>query len=412
MKRWTYFAGALLGLLCAAAPPVSAAQITDIYVSGLRRTRPHVVEAPLQRFVGRYAEDIDLNEVHAVIGDLGVLELLAVEKRYDADGSGKTLALTVRERWSVFGMPFFSVTPRGWIVGGGVADTNAFGLRNMLAIAGAYGPNEWFVMPMFIATPNAVGDFGWMLASAFGSANMEHTDQAGETVLRRFSIFTINPRFGLSYSLTERMTLGIRLSYNYITLRNNENMINTPAANRIQSFAISPNIEMRSSAWDGFLRSENHLSLEYYYGIVFDADNVQRVSLRAAFNQTIVPGLRATARSGLIFSSQSATPFFESGPVFGINILSPSYSARSYAGLSLGLERYLFRFSLGTVSVAAAYQAVHSDGALLRNQFDHGPAATLQLYFSRLAIPGIGLGGAYNVRRNSFQFAFNIGMLF
>jgi len=281
----------------------------------------------------------------------------------------------------------------------------------MLVLAGAYGSNEWFAMPMFIAAPNAVGDFGWMIAGAFGSADTEHTDQAGETVFRSFGTIRMNLGFGLSYSLTEHLTAGIRLSYTNIALRENENPIDAPA-DGVQSLAISSSIEARNSSWDGYLRSENSVSLEYYYAIVFGSSNVQRVSLRTAFNHTINPGFRATARGGLVFSTGSETPFFESGPVSGINIISPHFSARNHAGLSLGLERYLFRFAHGTVSVAAAYQAAYSYGALLRHQFDHGPAATLQLYFSRLAIPGIGLGGAYNVGRNSFQFAFNIGMFF
>jgi hypothetical protein len=36
----------------------------------------------------------------------------------------------------------------------------------------------------------------------------------------------------------------------------------------------------------------------------------------------------------------------------------------------------------------------------------------LQMYFNRIAIPGMGLGGAYNADKNTWQFAFNIGMMF
>ena len=401
----------LAAVLFAAASPVFAKQITGVYIAGLRRTQPHIVEAPLQRFIGSSALDVDLNEVHAAIGDLGVLEPVEIVLRYNDDESGKILAVTVRERWTILGMPFFSVTPRRWIVGGGIADTNAFGLRNMLVLAGAYGPNEWFAMTMLVVTPNAVGDFGWMVAGAFGSARVEHTDQTGDEVFRRFETVRISPSFSLSYSLTERITPAIRLSYSHVSLRDCGDPVESPEAG-MQSLAFSPSIEVRASSWDGYLRSENFVSLEYYYGIVFGGNNVQRASLRAAFNHTIVPGFRATARGGLVFSGRSASPFFESGPVFGVNILSPSYSARNHAGLSVGLERYLFRFSQGTLSVSAAYQAAYSDGAFLRHQFDHGPAAMLQFYFSRLAVPGIGLGGAYNVGRSSFQFAFSIGMFF
>jgi hypothetical protein len=34
------------------------------------------------------------------------------------------------------------------------------------------------------------------------------------------------------------------------------------------------------------------------------------------------------------------------------------------------------------------------------------------MYFSGLALPAMGLGGAYNVDKNTWQFAFNIGMAF
>jgi len=346
MKRWL----CLAALLCIAAPHIFANQITGIYVSGLTRTQPRVVKAPLQRFIGREAQYVDINEVYAIVAGLGVLEPLAIELLYDDYESGKMLSIIVRERWTIFGMPFFSVTSRGWIAGGGVADTNMFGLRTMFAVAGAYGPSEWFAMTMFIASPNAVGDFGGMVGGTFRASVREHTDQSGDNVLRRFDMIQISPSLGLSYSLTELITPGIRLSYYYISLRNRENSYNVQETGA-QSFAIAPRIEMQHSTWDGFLLSENSAMLEYYFGIVFGQENVHRIRLRTSLNYTIVPGFRATARGGFFFSSQSATPFFESDPVSGINILSSSYSSRNQAGLSLGLERYLFRFSQGTLSM-------------------------------------------------------------
>jgi hypothetical protein len=77
-----------------------------------------------------------------------------------------------------------------------------------------------------------------------------------------------------------------------------------------------------------------------------------------------------------------------------------------------GLKKSLFKFSSGTVSVSAAYRAVYSHSALPPRQFDHGPAAMLQMYFPRVAIPGAGLGAAYNVSKNVWHYAINAGMTF
>jgi hypothetical protein len=64
------------------------------------------------------------------------------------------------------------------------------------------------------------------------------------------------------------------------------------------------------------------------------------------------------------------------------------------------------------IALAAAYEVVYSNGAILDHQFDHGPVAMLQVYFSKLAFPGMGAGAAYNADKNKWQIAFNIGMSF
>ncbi|MDR0997480.1 MAG: hypothetical protein LBL70_00300, partial [Treponema sp.] len=159
--------------------------------------------------------------------------------------------------------------------------------------------------------------------------------------------------------------------------------------------------------------NEKSASVKYNYTLVIDDDDVHSVSLNAAFNHSIIPGFRFTAKGGMTFSTSSASPFFVSSPASaGVHILSSAYSANHFAGASLGLEKYLFKLRFGTISLSAAYQAVYSHGDLLNRQFDHGAAAMMQVYFSGLALPAMGLGGAYNVDKNTWQFAFNIGYFF
>jgi hypothetical protein len=246
----------------------------------------------------------------------------------------------------------------------------------------------------------------------FLSQDKENKDQTNEQILRRFNSVSINPSVGLSYKLTELITPGISVSYRNIILRDTESPINAPKEG-IQAFGISPGIGIAHSTWDGYFLNGNNLSLKYNYTIVAGGDDVHSASLNAAASHSLVPGFRVTAKSGIIFATSSASPFFESsGMSAAVNILPQTYSAVDFAGISLGLEKYLFQFRFGTVSVSAAYQAVYSYGELLHRQFDHGPAAMVQMYFSRVAIPGMGLGAAYNADKNVWQYAFNIGMAF
>jgi hypothetical protein len=241
--------------------------------------------------------------------------------------------------------------------------------------------------------------------------NKEITNQTEET-LRKFKSISINPAVGLSYRLTESITPSIGVSYRNIMLRDTENPINEPE-NGVQGITLSPGISFQTSTWDGYFLNGISASLRYNYSFVINDDDVHSASLNAAWNQSIIPRLRLTAKSGIVFATPSASPFFESSSMnAAVNILPQKYSALNLAGLSLGMELFLFKFSFGSVSVSAAYQGVYSDGELLHNQFDHGPAAMLQMYFSKIAIPGMGLGGAYNVDKNVWQFAFNLGMMF
>jgi hypothetical protein len=387
-------------------------KITAVSVTGLKRTKPHIIEKPLQKFIGMDAGTIDTNEVFAVVKTTGVLEPLSADIIDNQEGGGKTLAVTVREKWAIFPIPLVSINSNGWSAGGTLVDVNAFGLKDVMMAMGMFGIGDLTAGVMYANTPDGIGEFGWNVMGFFSIEENENTDQTGEQTLRRYNSMSINPTVGLSYTLSEHITPGLSLSYRYIQLRDTENPINAPE-NGTQGITLSPNIGIRNNTWDGYFLNEKSASLKYNYTLVIDDNDVHSVSLNAAFNHSIIPGFRFIAKGGMTFSTPSASPFFVSSPASaGVNILSGTYSANHFAGGSLGFEKYLFKFKFGTISLSAAYQAIYSHGNLLKSQFDHGAAAMVQMYFSGLALPAIGLGGAYNVDKHTWQFAFNIGMAF
>jgi hypothetical protein len=195
-------------------------------------------------------------------------------------------------------------------------------------------------------------------------------------------------------------------------LRDTDSPVNAPE-DGIQAISFTPGIGITHNTWDGYFLNEKSASLKYNYTLVIGDDDVHTVSFKGALNHSIIPGFRLTAKSGLIYATPSASPFFESTPInASVNILPQTYAAVDFASLSFGLEKHLFKFKFGAIAISAGYQAVYSHGEMLYHQFDHGPVAMAQMYLSRVAIPGIGLGGAYNVAKNTWQYAFNVGMVF
>jgi hypothetical protein len=387
-------------------------QITALSVSGLKRTKPFMVEGPLQKFIGRNAAEVDINEVIAIIQGTGILESLSVEIRDNQEGGGKTLAVTVREKWSILPIPIFSFGSGGWTAGGVFMDTNAFGVKDNMMAMGSYGTGGGMASVMYIHSPNVTGDFGWNLMGMFFLSEKESMDQEDNLVLTRYKSISINPSAGVSYRLNDFVTPGFSVSYKGVLLQDTENPLNAPEKD-MHGISFSPSIGIRRNTWDGIFLNEDSASLKYNYTLVIEGENMHSVSFNAALNRSILPGFRYIAKTGVVFSTPSAAPFFEASPInIGAHILSQKYSALNFAVGTLGLEKYLFKFSAGTISLMAAYEVVYSDGPLLHDQFDHGPVAMLQMYLNRVAIPGIGLGGAYNVSKNVWQYAFNMGVSF
>jgi hypothetical protein len=76
------------------------------------------------------------------------------------------------------------------------------------------------------------------------------------------------------------------------------------------------------------------------------------------------------------------------------------------------LEKYLLRTSIGTLSLLGSWQVVFSHGSILGDQFDQGPAGALSFYMSRLAIPALSIGAAYNTGAGRFRGSFSLGVSF
>jgi len=384
--------------------------ITSISVLELKRTKPRVIEQCLERFIGKKVSNVDLSEVRAALEDLGVIEVLSIDIVDNLNDSNSSLQITAHDKWSFLAGPFFNVDLANWSIGAAVYEPNAFGLHDTIVILGTYGTKGWSASFYYESIPEAKGNFGFSAGGSFANRNITSTNQSGDTVQRRFNSMQIKPEAGISFPFTDFLTASLGLSYLNIILTDTETPVHAPS-NGLQAISLNPGLSLKQSSWDGYLLSEKSVVINYKYNILFDGGSVHSLALDTVFNHSFLPGFRLISKGSLLFSFGEAVHFFESAPVSSVNFLSSSYSAADYAAFSLGVEKYLFKFLFGTSFTASlSYQAAYSNGELLRNQFDHGPVAGLQLYFSKIAIPGFLLGAAYNVSKNYFSFVFNMGI--
>jgi hypothetical protein len=392
-------------------PQSAAGPITAIHIGGLKRTKVAVAEKPLRRFIGRNAAALDFNEVRAVVLDTGILEPLSVEV-VEAE-KGNILSVEVREKWAIFPVPVFFAGSGGMMAGAAFYDANAFGLNDKMAVMGAYQTNGWIVTTMYIHNPAEDFSAGWRAAVRFVQEEREDVNQKDETI-RRFTVDSITASGALLYRFTTLTGGALHFTYTGHILEPRGDLRRSPAEGS-QTFGIGPELMIRESSWDGYLLSERSAAVQYRYSAGVNASGIDSpsfhsLSFRGILEQSIVPGLRVNARSGLLWEPLVPVLSESSPDAAEVGILPRAFSARHYAGLSLGLEKYLFKISHGSLAILTAWQMVYSHGSILGNQFDYGVSGAFSFYLSKLAIPAIGVGFAYNIPADFFQFSFSMGV--
>jgi hypothetical protein len=386
--------------------------ITAISISGLKRTKKVVLERPLEKFLGRNEEDVSLVEVEGIVINTGVLEPVAIRIE-DAPGeTGKILAIEVREKWAIFPVPMFMADSSGRISGGlFFMNSNAFGLKDLFVIGGMYSSSGWMTTLLYQYTPERDHVPGWSFMGFYSRQDEENTDQH-KTDLRRYALDSFAGSVGLDYSFTELFGASLSFSYTQRMLQDHNNPLNMPEEDAM-GLRINPELSLRRSNWDGYLMAEQGALLSYSYFIgLDDYPSFHSIGLSGNYELSIIPGFKFSSRGGVLYEPEAPALFESSASSVGISILPRSFSARSFAGASAGLEKYIWKFSQGTLSVYGNYQVVYSRGPILGDQFDHGAAAGVNFYLSRLAIPAVGLGLTYNAAADEFQFSFSIGMSF
>jgi len=387
--------------------------IISIEVIGLKRTKPHIARYPLEKFLGREVSTLDLNEVRAAVKGMEILELVAVELT-ETEG-GVILRVTVEEKWSLFPVPLIVGSSSGVDFGLFLADTNAFGIRDTAVLGGAYGSSGWLIMTMYRHTPNRKGLPG--LDGFFVYTRREHEDSdREEKIHRRYTADELHFSLGLNYPFTEHITGFVSVSFTDISPKKKDNAFNDPEE-KIMHLGFTPGFALRFTSWDGYFLSEKGFTLEYSYNLPISGSSFHELEFQGIFEQSLIPGFRFYLRNGTVWKFDSSgnlsEPLLEEGPNKArVDILPRKFSAMQYAGFSAGLEKYLFKNRWGTLSILGSWNCVFSHGPISGFEFDNGPSGGIRVYLSRLAIPAVGAGIAYNLNSGLFQFYFSVGMSF
>lgn len=391
--------------LYAAAPDLP---VRAISVSGLKRTKPQVVDRLLRRYIGVSASSIDTQEVVGVLLETGIFENVTVSTLPASDGTSTELAVSVDEKWSLLPLPVFVATSSGITAGAAFIDANAFGLNDKIFSVALLLPTGWMVSAAFVDVPGNTEEWRWSLSTYVSMQDRKDVD-AREEELRRYGLDAADLSFELAAPIVRAANVSVGLAFRERAVRDADGTtLGRPESSR----AIVPRLgaSFRASDWNGVFLSETSASIgaEWYGGLI--NDSFYLMDARLQFERPILDWIRLLARASAVYAPESP-PVFEFGPQsIGLAVLPSAFSARSAVAGSLGLETRVAALPFGVISALASYQAALSEGSVIGESVDHGPVGGVRLYLAKVAVPAMDIGVAYNVATGIFRASFGIGM--
>jgi hypothetical protein len=343
-----------------------------------------------------------LDEVKAALVEMGLFD--EIEVSIEDAAAGPTLAVSVEEKLSIVPLPIFAYTSEGLIGGFGLIDANAFGLNDKAVAVGLYQSAGWMGVLTYTKTPSDRSTFGWT-AVLVGAVAETTVEDDRERALLSYDAAAVDAAFRLRRNIGETIAVEAGLGIRERAVEEGD-----VAAARVVPVSIG--LSARDADWDGVFLSERSAESKagYAFGIV--GDGFAWAEGRIGYERPFFPGLRAVMRAGAFAAPEAPIVLAEGPAAASVSILPSDFRAESLAGLSVGLEARVFGFRTATVSALAAYQAALADGALTGTVFAQGFALGVRLYLSKIAIPAVDLGAAWNAETGLWRGAFGVGMRF
>ena len=125
--------------ISAQSEPVSAQPvITEIKITGLKKTKPAYMQQVLEKYKGVPITQIDLDEVETTLQAEGLFSESEAEITRNENGE-LILSVTVTEKISFIPLPFLSYSSSTGFMGGlMLMDTNAFGVKDQYIVGGIF----------------------------------------------------------------------------------------------------------------------------------------------------------------------------------------------------------------------------------------------------------------------------------
>jgi len=375
--------------------------VTKIEIQGLKRTNPIVVKNLLQAYINKDAEQIDTDEIIALLVATGIFENITVA--FKENENQLVLFINLEEKWSIIPLPLVSIKSDSFMLGIGLFDANAFGLNHKLfsfASVSSTGPS---VALGYII--NSLWQSKWDGVFSFSYARKDETlTDVYAHEMSTSDITTFSAAISGNYNFYKYLKWNFGLEYQVKSAH-------TPQINDLNTLGLRTGISLKSNAdWNGVFLTSSGVQCNYtwYYGIEGPSYGV--FVTQGSYETAPLKSLKISFRGLGLWGSETPQLGEIGASKLGFVILPDTYTVSTLATLRSGLEIKLFSFGIATFAGLANYLIGYSEGSRTESHIDYGPSFGLRLYLAKVALPAMDINIAYNQTTGIYQASFSIGM--
>lgn len=379
--------------------------ITEIHISGLKRTKESYVQNVLADFKDVPADKVNLRHVEAVLHSQGLFSEIDVKKNPSEDGQNTVLKIDVKEKITFIPLPFISYSSDGFMGGLMLMDMNFLGRKNTLVTGGIFSSSMQMAMMAFSKPAVDIKHPGFSSYIGFNHRDEKFEDFDENTVydLNRIGF---QAQFTIHEKLTKNLTVSLGGKYLLSDIFDSD-------FGFYNSWFGTSGISWQTTSFNGWFLNNSGASVVCELGYADDGRFIQSYKGSATYEtQFIIPRLRLHLNASAIWEDGKNVTEMANKVSIGATILRTKYKSSFLSGVNLNFEGAILKIKMLTLSLYGTYEANVSKDMDDSYKFCHGPGAGMKVYMSKVAFPACLIGTSYNVTADRWNFVFSIGMGF
>ena len=388
--------------------------VTNISFVGLKKTRNSYIQTTVKKFINEPLTDENLHDLETALQLEGLFDDIQISIAQTSDTEAE-ITVSVKEKITFIPLPFAMYSSSGFMAGGVVMDTNAFGQKHMFMLGGFFSNTSKTAMASIAKNSRAKGipSVSIFLSGSKSSPEYENLDE--DTILK-YDALSFSASVSLSEKIGEHFAFTNGYGFKYLDA-SDDSKYEGRSPESLVAGSLSVGFGYSKSDWNGIFMSTNSASLSIEAGLTNLDDEDYRYPLGFSFaigeqHPIFSERLRIYQRYSGFYGRKNHLSSFKGQSAGSVSILPGNFATERIIGGNAGLEVAIAKFNWGMVSLYSDYQIVYAQDFDDDYHFMHGPNGGARFYLAKIAFPALAMGVSYNMPKNYWQFAAAMGVSF